>query len=170
MAMLFICFSLLVASLVVAAEDVTKQNPDVIKWQDLKVLMLQNGNLTRGTVPRPQMTALHGSGELNNVTCIATGKVVEQKKNFPPVEWSCVADELPFTSKMRVKQVSCECYDLCREDYILTGSCSLEYILSADFTSGWIISFIVGFVLICTYFSCLDCKYGRLRRENFRGQ
>ena len=163
--MLSICFSLLVACLVVVAENVTKQNPDVIKWQDLNVLWLQNGDLTRGSVPRPQMTALHGSDELNNVICITAGQVVKQKKNFPPVEWSCVPDELPWASKMSVKQVSCECYDLCREDYILIGSCSLAYTVSADFTSSGVIGLFVGTVVSCTYLLYSADKYRRLRRE-----
>ena len=167
--MLSVWFSLLVACLVVVA-DLAKQNPDVIKWHDLKVVMLRTGNLTRGSAPRPQMTTTSRFSELKNVTCIATGHAVKQKKNFPRVEWSCVPDEMPLGSKMDVERVSCECYDFCSEDYILIGSCSLEYTVYADFTSGWVICLIVGTVLVCTFFLCMSCKFRRLRRENSRDQ
>ena len=137
MAMLSVCFSLLVACLVVVAKDVVKLHPDVMKWQDLKVLRLQNGNLTHGSVPRPHLAASRGSSELNDVTCIVTGQAVKQKKNFPRLEWLCVPHEIPWTFKMDVERVTCECYDLCRDDYILIGSCSLEYSVSSGFVSAF---------------------------------
>ena len=167
--MLSICFSLLAAFLVVVAE-VAKQNPDVIKWQDMKVVKLWTGNFTRGAVPHPQMTASQGSDELTNVTCIATGQAVKQKNNFPRVEWSCVADKLPWASKLSVERVSCECYDLCREDYILTGSCSLEYTVSSGFMSGCMIGLCMGTVNMGIYSLYSAYKSRRLRRENSHDQ
>ena len=168
MAMLSVWFSLLVACLVVVA-DLAKQNPDVIKWQELKVLMLRTGNSTRGAVPHPQMTAVRRSEVLNNVTCIVAGEVVEQKENFPRVEWSCVPDEMACGSKMNVEKVSCECYDLCRDDYIVIGSCSLEYTVSADFKSVCIIGPFVALVILLIflhYFCDMHRKETRLWIRN----
>ena len=162
--MLSVSFALLVASFVVVAENVTKQNPDVIKWQDLKVIMLRTGNFTRGSLPRPQMTAVHRSSVFNSVACIATGEAVNQKENFPRVEWSCFSDEVPLGSKMNVGKVLCECYDLCREDYIVIGSCSLEYTVSSfvcpetsDFHIGLILGAFLcfGVCFFCTAYVVL---------------
>jgi len=99
-----------------------------IRLQDVQVLTLKEGAMTTGrrSSPVPQLSCVGGSGrgrgEPGVVQCYNRGWDGRE------VQWECKAD-LEGSVRFGSVEVVCEGYDYAEDDYILAGSCGLEYTL-----------------------------------------
>ena len=100
-----------------------------IRLRDVEVLTLRDGAMTTGrrSSPVPQLACVGGSGrgrgyEPSVVQCYNRGWDGRE------VQWECKADLEGGVRFGRV-EVVCEGYDYPEDDFILAGSCGLEYSL-----------------------------------------
>jgi len=119
-------FSLVLFPLIVAGWG---QKYEKIRLRDVQVLTLRAGEMTTGrrSSPVPQLSCVGGSGagrgwEPSVVQCYNRGWDGRE------VQWECKADMEAAVRFGRV-EVVCEGYDYAEDDYILAGSCGLEYTL-----------------------------------------
>merc|ERR1711963_930874 len=105
------------------------QKYEKIRLRDVQVLTLRAGEMTTGrrSSPVPQLSCVGGSGagrgwEPQVVQCYNRGW------DGRDVQWECKAD-MEGTVRFGKVEVICEGYDYAEDDYILAGSCGLEYTL-----------------------------------------
>jgi len=105
------------------------QKYEKIRLRDVQVLTLRAGEMTTGrrSSPVPQLSCVGGSGagrgwEPQVVQCYNRGW------DGRDVQWECKAD-MEATVRFGKVEVICEGYDYAEDDYILAGSCGLEYTL-----------------------------------------
>lgn len=98
-----------------------------VKLKDVNTLTLYQGKMTNGrrSAPVPQLTCHGGSAGCNAfipdvVQCYNRGS------DGLDVQWECKT-EMANEFKFGKIQVSCEGYDYPEDEYILAGSCGLEY-------------------------------------------
>lgn len=106
---------------------------DRIKLKDVTTLTLYHGQWTTGrrTRPVPQLQCIGGTA-----MCKFLPKTVQcynRGSDGVDVQWECKAD-IPSNMRFNKIEVTCEGYDYPEDDYVLTGSCGLEY--SIDTTDG----------------------------------
>ncbi|ARF12171.1 protein of unknown function DUF1183 [Klosneuvirus KNV1] len=100
---------------------------DAIHMKDIKVLTFQKGKFTTGRRSNPiqQLNCIGGTAQsksytVENVQCTNSGF------NGKTYDWKCEST-LDKTLKLGQVVVSCEGYDNSADDYVLVGSCGLEY-------------------------------------------
>lgn len=106
-----------------------------IKLRDVQVITLHHGQWTTGrrTRPVPQLQCIGGTNR-----CKFLPQVVQcynRGFNGEEIQWECKAD-LNKNLRFNKIDVTCEGYDFPEDDYILVGSCGLEY--SIDTVDGTI--------------------------------
>lgn len=118
--MLLACFTL-----TVLGQDFTAPRGRVL-LRDVPSIRFYSGAMTayRRTSPIPQMTCLDGpcGSAPTTIDCINTGS------NGVEVTWSCSAI-LPNDVHLGQVAVACEGYENPDDEYVLDGSCGLEYTL-----------------------------------------
>merc|ERR1719233_2345549 len=98
------------------------------RLRDVQVLTLREGAMTTGrrSSPVPQLACVGGSGrgrgEPGVVQCYNRGWDGRE------VQWECKAD-MEGSVRFGKVEVVCEGYDYPEDEYILAGSCGLEYTL-----------------------------------------
>jgi len=119
-------FVILLLPLIVAGWG---QKYEKIRLRDVQVLTLKAGEMTTGrrSSPVPQLSCVGGNGagqgwEPNVVQCYNRGW------DGRDVQWECKAD-MEGTVRFGRVEVICEGYDYADDDFILAGSCGLEYTL-----------------------------------------
>ena len=119
---------LLLAPLLVAGWGWGEQHQK-IRLRDVQVLTLHEGAMTTGrrSSPVPQLSCVGGSGrgrghEPRVVQCYNRGW------DGRDVQWECKAD-MEGAVRLGKVEVVCEGYDYPEDDFILAGSCGLEYSL-----------------------------------------
>jgi len=124
--LIMLCISLLLSPMFVAGWG---QKYEKARLQDIQVLTLRRGAMTTGrrSSPVPQLSCVGGSGggrgeEPEVVQCYNRGWDGRE------VQWECKAD-MEGSVKFGKVEVVCEGFDYPEDDYILAGSCGLEYSL-----------------------------------------
>ncbi|KAL6092753.1 hypothetical protein STEG23_014196, partial [Scotinomys teguina] len=122
----------LLSFLLVAGPALCWNDPDRILLRDVKALTLHYDRYTtsRRLDPIPQLKCVGGTAGCNAYT----PKVVQcQNKGWDgyDVQWECKTD-LDIAYKFGKTVVSCEGYESSEDQYVLRGSCGLEYQL--DYT------------------------------------
>lgn len=117
-----IIFSVLVTLFSVSARS------DRIRLKDVETLTLYSDRWTtaRRSAPVKQLTCVGGSC---NGALIETVQCYNRGFDGNDIQWECKAD-LPSNYKFGRLEVSCEGYEYPNDDYILSGSCGLEYTIS----------------------------------------
>lgn len=123
---------LLLSFLLVAGPALCWKDPDRILLRDVEALTLYSDRYTtsRRLDPIPQLKCVGGTAGCDAYT----PKVVQcQNKGWDgyDVQWECKTD-LDIAYKFGKTVVSCEGYESSEDQYILRGSCGLEYNL--DYT------------------------------------
>jgi len=101
---------------------------DRIRLKDVETLTLYSDKWTtsRRSSPVKQLTCT--GGHCNRAT-IETAQCYNRGFDGNDVQWECKA-ELPSNYKFGRLEVSCEGYEYPDDDYVLAGSCGLEYTIS----------------------------------------
>ncbi|KAJ6647953.1 Store-operated calcium entry-associated regulatory factor, partial [Pseudolycoriella hygida] len=96
-----------------------------IRLQDVETLTLYSDKWTtaRRSAPVKQLNCVGGSCYRAS---IATAQCYNRGFDGNDVQWECKA-EFPSNYKFGRLEVTCEGYEYPEDDYILTGSCGLEY-------------------------------------------
>jgi len=103
-------------------------NHQKIRLRDVQVLTLKEGKMTTGrrSSPVPQLNCIGGSGRGRHqpgvVQCYNRGWDGRE------VQWECKAD-MEGSVRFGDLEVVCEGYDYPEDEFILAGSCGLEYTL-----------------------------------------
>ena len=119
-----------------------------------------------------------------NVTCCVLGLIVPGSASddgrFPPLEWRCSDDHLPWGRVYEEVRVSCECLHHCTDDLVWRGSCALEYTMA--YSSFWVLITmfaheamllaVVAAVLIAVLLCCgkLHAAWKKVRRRGTRNR
>lgn len=104
------------------------KDKDAIRLENIKALTFyKDVETTHRRVPAlPQLACVAGSGcpyyAPDTIRCVNSGTSYDEAS----VEWACTAS-LPPEFKLGSTNVVCEGYDSPDDDYILKGSCALEY-------------------------------------------
>lgn len=101
---------------------------DRIRLKDVEALTLYSDKWTtsRRSAPVKQLTCV--GGYCNQAT-VETAQCYNRGFDGNDIQWECKA-ELPSNYKFSRLEVSCEGYEYPDDDYILAGSCGLEYTIS----------------------------------------
>lgn len=97
-----------------------------MKLKDVEVLTLQQGRYTTGrrSSPVPQLQCLGGSAGCYDAPAVV--QCYNRGSDGQDIQWECKAD-MKTSQKFGTIEVTCEGYDYANDDYILAGSCGLEY-------------------------------------------
>lgn len=97
-----------------------------VKLKDVQVLTLRKGEYTTGrrSSPVPQLQCLGGSAGCGNAPSVV--QCYNRGSDGHSTQWECKAD-MSKAQKFGAIEVTCEGYDYAEDDYILAGSCGLEY-------------------------------------------
>ena len=104
------------------------KSADAVKLNSISALTFhKNRETTHRRVPAlPQLTCVSGSGcsfyEPESIRCTNSGSSYDASS----VEWTCSAS-LPTEFKLGSTEVVCEGYESPDDEFILKGSCALEY-------------------------------------------
>ncbi|KAH7986005.1 hypothetical protein HPB52_025267 [Rhipicephalus sanguineus] len=107
-----------------------------VKLKDVEVLTLRQGQYTTGrrSSPVPQLTCLGGSAGCQNAPAVV--QCYNRGSDGYSTQWECKAD-MSKSQKFGTVEVTCEGYDYADDEYILAGSCGLEYRLEkTGYTAG----------------------------------
>src|SRR6218665_1141102 len=162
--------------------ELTSAKKDRIRLKDVQVLTLSEGKLTTGrrSSPIKQLRCIGGYCKRASIT---TAQCYNRGFDGRDVQWECKAN-MPDAYKFGRMEVAWEGYDYPEDDYILAGSCGLEYSieevngpapgqyhppqysyssdsLDSEGSPVFVIIFIV-FVIVFIYFACIH----RSHREN----
>lgn len=101
---------------------------DRVKLRDVQALTLRLGQYTTGrrSHPVPQLNCRGGSAGCRHQPSVV--QCYNRGTNGRDVQWECKA-EMKRSQKFGLIQVTCEGYDYPQDEYILVGSCGLEYYL-----------------------------------------
>ena len=126
-----------------APSQSAEESGDRIKWQDLRNLTLQSGQVktVKFGKPVPQVqcdecmnTFGEGTGDcecrIRSVTCTSQG-IRKNSQRYPPLNWKCTSETTPADHTLVVTGVTCDCFTDCRDDNIRISSCSLTYSLTS---------------------------------------
>ncbi|XP_075528809.1 store-operated calcium entry-associated regulatory factor-like [Dermacentor variabilis] len=97
-----------------------------VKLKDVEVLTLRHGQYTTGrrSSPVPQLKCLGGSAGCQDPPAVV--QCYNRGSDGYSTQWECKAD-MSQSQKFGTVEVTCEGYDYADDDYILAGSCGLEY-------------------------------------------
>ena len=120
-------FVILLAATETSARRFSKDK-DAVRLESIKALTFQKDKDTthRRVSALPQLSCIGGSGcqyfQPESVRCVNSGSSYDASS----IEWTCTAS-LPPEVKLGSTDVVCEGYDNPDDDYVLKGSCALEY-------------------------------------------
>lgn len=121
---------ILVAFFLVQARQ--SPGPDAVLLQDVQVLTLYSDKQTTGrrTTPMPQLQCVGGSAkaQAHTVTVVQCENKGHDGQDF---QWRCEA-QLDAGLRLGRVSVSCEGYRDASDEWVLVGSCGLEYELERD--------------------------------------
>ncbi|XP_070382097.1 store-operated calcium entry-associated regulatory factor-like isoform X2 [Dermacentor albipictus] len=109
---------------------------DKVRLKDVQVLTLRQGQYTTGrrSHPVPQLNCRGGSAGCQDQPSVV--QCYNRGSDGRDAQWECKA-EMKKSQKFGLIQVTCEGYDYPQDEYILVGSCGLEYYLErTGFFSG----------------------------------
>ncbi|XP_054931124.1 store-operated calcium entry-associated regulatory factor-like isoform X2 [Dermacentor andersoni] len=109
---------------------------DKVRLKDVQVLTLRQGQYTTGrrSHPVPQLNCRGGSAGCEDQPSVV--QCYNRGSDGRDTQWECKA-EMKKSQKFGLIQVTCEGYDYPQDEYILVGSCGLEYYLErTGFFSG----------------------------------
>ena len=94
--------------------------------RDVQTLTLHQGKWTTGkrTRPVPQLTCIGGTNRCKHLP--ATVQCYNRGSDGQDVQWECKA-VMDKNLRFNKIEVTCEGYDYPEDDYVLVGSCGLEY-------------------------------------------
>lgn len=127
--LLFVLF-IIIYQLLFTAILIEAQN-NKIKLKDIQTLTLHSDRWTtarRGS-PIRQLDCV-GGGFCNRVD-IPTAQCYNRGSDGRTIQWECKAD-MPYNFKFGRIDVSCEGYENPEDEYILAGSCGLQYTIEAQ--------------------------------------
>lgn len=103
-------------------------NSDKIRLEDVNVLTLYNGKMTTGrrSSPVPQLKCVGGSAAGAFIPQVV--QCINKGSDGYDVQWECKTD-MDNKYRFGTIEVVCEGYDYPDDQYILKGSCGLEYTL-----------------------------------------
>jgi len=111
----------------------SSSNPTRILLTNIDAIILKKGEMTTGrrTLPLPQLKCSGGVGcnGLYNVDSIICKN---QGSDGIDVQWECETN-LPDGVKFADSEVNCEGYDYPEDQYVLVGSCNVQYSLKDEF-------------------------------------
>lgn len=112
--------------LCLAAYVADSTTADRVRLRDTQLLTLQKGAWTTGrrTSPMPQLKCTGGSNKCDFLP--ATVECYNRGTDGKDVQWECSAI-LDKNLRFGKMQVTCEGYDHPDDEYVLSGSCGLEY-------------------------------------------
>ncbi|XP_049515106.1 store-operated calcium entry-associated regulatory factor isoform X2 [Dermacentor silvarum] len=101
---------------------------DKVMLKDVQVLTLRQGQYTTGrrSHPVPQLNCRGGSAGCQDQPAVV--QCYNRGSDGRDAQWECKA-EMKKTQKFGLIQVTCEGYDYPKDEYVLVGSCGLEYYL-----------------------------------------
>jgi hypothetical protein len=184
-----ILIKLSIILILVSLNSLVESRKDKIKLKDIQVLTLTSGKWTTGrrTNPLPQLQCVGGYCNLfkpQTVQCYNRGS------DGIDIQWECKT-EMDNKYKFGQIDVLCEGYDYPEDDYVLIGSCGLEYTIdlvntnsnnnyqqnydktyrqeykpkiSNSFSFGYILC--VGFIIFVIYYTCLRPNSATTQRDN----
>ena len=122
MKFLFLCLAVIVTFAIESSDG----KKDRIKLKDIQVLTLHHGQWTTGrrTRPVPQLQCIGGTAMCK--TLPQTIQCYNRGTDGVDIQWECKAD-LDTNLRFNKIEVTCEGYDFPEDDYVLMGSCGLEY-------------------------------------------
>jgi hypothetical protein len=99
---------------------------DRVKLRDVKVLTLYHGRMTTGrrTRPLPQLTCIGGTNRCKYLPPVI--QCYNRGSDGVDIQWECKTD-MDVNLRFNKIEVTCEGYDYPEDDYVLAGSCALEY-------------------------------------------
>lgn len=181
------CALVVVLLVVLAIALVDCKSQDRVKLRDVQVLTLKAFEKTTGRRTRaiPQLLCVGGSGRCRDLP--RTVQCYNRGWDGRSVQWECKA-ELKSNLQFGHIEVICEGYDYPEDDYVLAGSCGLEYTLDyidptlvdhrpkweppksyyAQSSEGWLTHGLVVFigVFIVVAFVLSKCKSDRQDRDH----
>ncbi|XP_070382103.1 store-operated calcium entry-associated regulatory factor-like [Dermacentor albipictus] len=100
---------------------------DKVRLKDVQVLTLRQGQYTTGrrSHPVPQLNCRGGSAGCQDQPSVV--QCYNRGSDGRDTQWECKADMK--SQKFGLIQVTCEGYDFPQDEYVLLGSCRLEYYL-----------------------------------------
>ncbi|XP_075730770.1 store-operated calcium entry-associated regulatory factor-like [Rhipicephalus microplus] len=101
---------------------------DKVRLKDVRALTLRRGYYTTGrrSHPVPQLHCRGGSAGCKHQPSVV--QCYNRGTDGVDVQWECKA-QMRETQKFGWMQVTCEGYDHSRDEYVLVGSCGLQYYL-----------------------------------------
>lgn len=116
---------LTVSSLLLLQFTAVESRKERVKLKDVQTLTLHADSMTtsRRSPPVRQLTCVGG---YCNRAKVRTAQCYNRGFDGQDVQWECKA-EMPRNYKFGKLEVTCEGYDYPEDDYILAGSCGLEY-------------------------------------------
>ncbi|XP_027199979.2 uncharacterized protein LOC113794092 [Dermatophagoides pteronyssinus] len=120
--LLFIALYCMMVLIVIVMAD----NNDRVRLKDIQTLTFHSASLTKSRRNQTisQLKCI-GNGHCNSVN-ISTVTCYNNGTNGPSIHWQCKA-QMPSNYKFGQLDMSCEGYDSPQDEYILAGSCSLQY-------------------------------------------
>ena len=106
-------------------------NGERLLLSNVTALTLYKGNMTTGrrSVPIPQVSCVGGSANCPNWGLPNTLQCINKGSDGVDSQWECIAEVHPRL-KFGETTVACEGYDYPTDDYVLSGSCGVEYTLN----------------------------------------
>lgn len=113
------------AIVVIFLNDVVESRKDKIKLKDVQVLTLRPNQMTTGRRSRP-VPQLHCVGGYCDAIKGQTVQCVNRGSDGIDIQWECSAN-IKSGYQFGELSVICEGYDFPDDEYVLVGSCGLEY-------------------------------------------
>ncbi|KAJ1569518.1 Store-operated calcium entry-associated regulatory factor, partial [Cladochytrium tenue] len=104
--------------------------PSKVLLRDVNVLTLHSGRMTKGrrSAPVPQLRCVGGDACTDAAANIDTVQCVNKGFDGSDYQWECRAD-LDEQYRFGRTEVTCEGYSRPDDQYVLAGSCGVEYTL-----------------------------------------
>jgi len=170
---------------IISLNSLVESRKDRIKLKDIQVLTLTSGKWTTGRRTQP-VSQLQCVGGYCNLFKPQTVQCYNRGSDGIDIQWECKT-EMDNKYKFGQIDVLCEGYDYPEDDYVLIGSCGLEYTIdlvnansnnnyqqnykqevkqkiSHPFSFGYILC--VGFIIFVIYYTCLRPNSATTQRDN----
>ena len=127
-----------------------------IQLKDLKVLTLHQGQMTKGRRVNsvPQLNCIGGDAKFYNNLKPQLVQCTNKGWDGQDYQWECKA-EMSDSVRFGMIHVTCEGYDYPNDDYVLAGSCGLNYNLefteagkNNGFEGSWLSTFLAVIFLL----------------------
>ena len=175
-------FLLLITALFTLTHSWVHETHKKIQLKDLKVLTLHQGQMTKGRRVNsvPQLNCIGGDAKFYNNLKPQLVQCTNKGWDGQDYQWECKA-EMSDNVRFGMIDVSCEGYDYPNDDYVLAGSCGLNYNLELTergkmdaIKESWssvsyFIFLVVILIILMSLGSCCsnDHSYSRYPRHSF---